>query len=110
MTELTADSFDPFIQESNAALVDFWAPWCGSCKAFGSMLEELEAELKLDSTIPEVMFAKVDVSEYPELADRFGITALPTIVLFRNGDPFVKQAGAVSRGAIGDLIRHEGMN
>jgi thioredoxin 1 len=63
MTELTAESFDRFIQESNTALVDFWAPWCGSCKAFGSMLEKLEAELKLNSTRPEVMFAKVGLTK-----------------------------------------------
>lgn len=70
-------------------IVDFWAPWCGPCHAVSPVLERIAAE-----RAGELKLVKVDVDEEPELATRFGITSLPTIVLFRDGEPVAGAVGA----------------
>ena len=80
------------------ALVTFSAAWCEPCKVLAPIVEELAEELD------EVFFAHVDVDESPRLAARYGIQAMPTIVVFVDGEPTVRQAGLVNRKRLLDLL------
>ena len=80
-TELTNQTFDQSINNSDVpALVDFWAPWCAPCRALGPILEQLSE--KLDG---KAKIYKVNVDENPELAERYGIRSIPTVMAFKSG-------------------------
>ena len=75
------ENFDKVINQSALpVLVDFWAPWCGPCRMLGPILDELAAEDE-----GKVIIAKVNVDEEMDLAARFGVVSIPTMVFFRNG-------------------------
>jgi thioredoxin 1 len=76
-------------------LVDFWAEWCGPCKMLNPVLEELVTE-----QAGKAVVAKVNIEESPELAVRFGVSAIPTLLVFRNGQPVRTLRGVQSRKAI----------
>ena len=78
MKDLTSQTFDETIRQGKV-LVDFWAPWCGPCRMQAPILEELENEVQ------GVTIAKVNVDEEPELAGRYGVMSIPTLILFENG-------------------------
>ena len=93
---LDASSFEAHAAKSDLpVLVDFWAPWCGPCKAMAPQFERAAARLE-----PAVRLAKINTDEEQELAQRFGIQGIPTMILFHHGKPIARQSGAMDASAI----------
>jgi thioredoxin 1 len=92
MRELTDDTFEAeVLQSERPVVVDFWAPWCGPCKAVDPILADL-AEAHAD-----VEFAKMNIDEHPLTASRFGVLAIPTAILFEGGEARETVVGARSK-------------
>lgn len=96
--ELTAENFDEVVGGANLALVDFWAAWCGPCRMFGPIFER--ASDKHD----DLVFAKVDTEAQPDLAQAFGITSIPTLMVIRDKIILYAQPGALPESLLEQLI------
>ena len=94
----TDQSFSSEISDG-LVLVDFWAPWCGPCKMIAPVLEELDAEMS-----DTVKIVKVDVDVNQETASNFGIMSIPTLVLFKDGQPVDKVVGFNPKEALVNLV------
>ncbi len=96
---LNQGNFDQTINAEETALVDFWAPWCGPCKMLGPVFEEAEKELN-----GKAMLAKVNVDEQQDLAAKYGVTSIPTIIVFKNGKEVNRSLGFIPKDKILELI------
>lgn len=93
---LTAGTFDAHASKSDIpVLIDFWAPWCGPCKAMAPQFERAAARLE-----PAVRLAKINTDEEQELAGRFAIRGIPTMILFHHGREVARQSGVMDSAAI----------
>jgi thioredoxin 1 len=90
VAELTDANFSSEVLESDqAVLVDFWAPWCGPCRQIAPMVEELAQEYA-----GSVKVAKVNIDDSPNLAMNYGVTSIPTLIVFKGGDVVQRFVGA----------------
>jgi thioredoxin 1 len=96
--ELTASNFADTINEG-VALVDFWAPWCGPCRMIAPVIEELAADFEGKAKI-----CKVNTDEEQDIAVKYGIRSIPTILFFKNGEMVDTMVGAASKQAFADKI------
>ncbi len=96
--DLTATDFSSTIEDNGIVLIDFWAEWCGPCRMFAPWYEEVSQEHT------DVVFAKVDTEAEQALAGSFGIRSIPTLMAFRDGILLYKEAGALPKEALGQLV------
>jgi thioredoxin 1 len=102
VTHVTDQSFTSEVEKEGLVLVDFWAPWCGPCKMIAPILDELD-----QTAGDKVTIVKSNVDENPETASKFGVMSIPTLILFKNGQPVDKIVGLKPLDALQNLInRH----
>ncbi len=100
--KVTDTSFDTDVLGSNQpVVVDFWAEWCGPCRMIAPALEEIAGEMNGKVTI-----AKLNIDENPNVAIRYGVRSIPTLILFKNGEPTAMQVGAAPKGKLADWIKN----
>ncbi|WP_297263251.1 thioredoxin [uncultured Desulfovibrio sp.] len=98
--QITDATFDMQVLKSDQpVLLDFWAPWCGPCRALGPVIEELASEYE-----GRVRIGKMNVDENPVTPGKYGIRAIPTLILFKKGEAVEQVTGAVSKDAIKNML------
>ena len=95
----TNTSFDELLQSEKLVIVDFWATWCGPCRMLSPLLDEVEAEME-----DQVEVVKVNVDDADEIAMRYRIMSIPTLLFFKNGELVDKTVGAMPKNVLVEKI------
>ena len=99
LQHFTEDTFDAAVNAAPLAMVDFWATWCGPCKMMGPVVEKLANEYD-----GKVLVGKVETDDEMELAEKFEVSSIPTIVFLKNGAEFDRKIGVVPESALREVL------
>jgi thioredoxin 1 len=97
--ELTKENFNQTIESGKTVIVDFWAPWCGPCRAFAPTFEAVSEEH------PDVVFAKINTEAEPDLGAAFNIRSIPTLMVFREKVILFTQAGMLPKSGLQQVVQ-----
>jgi len=101
MVELNSENFDSEVSNyQGTVLVDFWAPWCGPCRMVGPVVEELAKEYQGKAKV-----AKLNTDDAPDVASKFGIRSIPTLLFFKNGTVVQQLVGAYPKSKINEKLQ-----
>lgn len=99
--KVTDTSFETdVLGSSEPVVVDFWAEWCGPCRFISPALEEIATEMG-----GKIKIAKLNVDENPSIMMRYGVRSIPTLIMFKNGEPTAMQVGAMPKNRLSDWIK-----
>lgn len=96
--EVTMETFESVVDSNPLVILDFWAAWCGPCRIFAPVFEEMAEKH------PDVFFGKVNTEVATDLAEAFQVRSIPTIMAFKNGELIFEQPGVLSPGMFDELI------
>lgn len=98
--ELNQNNVDEALKEKKVTVLDFWAPWCGPCRMLGPIIDELSE----DNAGKDVTVAKINVEENQELAIKYGVRGIPTVVIFKDGEEQTRKVGVGSKSEFQTII------
>ena len=97
--ELTNENFNATIESGKTVIIDFWAPWCGPCRAFAPTFEAVSDEF------PDVVFAKINTEAEPDLGAAFNVRSIPTLMVFREQVIIFTQAGMLPKSGLQQVVQ-----
>ena len=97
--QITPENFDAVVNDNLPVLVDFWAPWCGPCRSLSPIVDEVADELAGKLTV-----AKCNVDDNQDLAMKYGVMSIPTLVVFKNGEEVDRSVGALPKARLQALL------
>lgn len=98
--EITNENFDSLLSENEKVVVDFWAQWCGPCRTLGPIIDSLSEETE------DAVIGKINVDENRELAVKYGIRGIPTIMFFKNGELVERTSGVKTKSELSEIINN----
>jgi thioredoxin 1 len=98
--ELNKSNVEEALKQKKVTVLDFWAPWCGPCRMLGPIIDELSN----DNSGKDVTIAKINVEESQELALKYGVRGIPTVIIFKNGEEQTRKVGVASKSEFQTII------